>query len=203
MPLRFWSNRGTATRHRTVYDLKPRKPDFPTKAKCVVQFFMNGGPSHVDLFDPKPALDKHDGQSYFDKLAGDLLSPQSAGGLMKSPFSFKRYGNSGIWVSELMPNLAQQVDNITLIRSMHSIHPNHEPALFMIHSGQTLGGRPSVGAWTVFGLGTENQNLPAYVVLDDPLGLPINGIWNWQSGFLPPLYQGNRMSDPRSPNSFL
>jgi len=193
------SNERLPPGHRTVYNLTPRKPDFPPTAKSVIQFFMNGGPSHVDLFDPKPALDKHDGQSYFDKLAGDLLSPQSAGGLMKSPFTFKQYGNSGIWVSELMPHLAQQVDNITLIRSMYSVHPNHEPALFMIHSGRTLGGRPSMGSWAVFGLGTENQNLPAYVVLDDPLGLPINGIWNWQSGFLPPLYQGTRVRATGSP----
>jgi hypothetical protein len=185
--------------HRRVYDFKPRRPDFAPRAKAVIHLFMNGGPSHVDTFDPKPVLDKHNGESYFDKVAGDLQSPQAAGGLMRSPFTFKQYGQSGIWVSELMPHLAEQVDNIAVIRSMYTAHPNHEQALFVIHSGRTIPGRPSLGSWVVYGLGTENQNLPAYVVLDDPLGLPINGIWNWQAGFLPPVYQGTRIRTYGSP----
>lgn len=179
--------------HRTIYDLKPRPPHFPPKAKAVIQLFMNGGPSQVDTFDPKPMLEKHHGESYFDKLAADLTGPEQAGGIMRSPFTFKQHGQSGIWVSDLMPCLAEQVDNIAVIRSMYTTHPNHEPALFMVHSGRTINGRPAMGAWVVYGLGSENQSLPAYVVLDDPLGLPINGIWNWQSGFLPPIYQGTRL----------
>jgi hypothetical protein len=153
----------------------------------------------MDLFDPKPALDKHNGEAYFDKVAGDVTSPAQAGGLMRSPFHFAQYGKSGMWVSELMPNLAKHVDNICMIRSMHTLHSNHEPALFVTHSGRTIQGRPSMGAWTIFGLGTENQNLPAYVVLDDPLGLPVNGVQNWQAGFLPPIYQGTRIRTNGSP----
>jgi len=184
---------------RRSYDLKPRDPHFEPKARAAIQLFMNGGPSDVDLFDPKPMLDKHHGEAYFDKVAADLTGPEQAGGLLRSPFQFKQYGQSGIWVSDLMPHLAQQVDNIALIRSMFTTHPNHEPALFMIHSGRTIPGRPSLGAWVIYGLGSENQSLPAYVVLDDPLGLPINGVWNWQAGFLPPIYQGTRLRSKGSP----
>lgn len=185
--------------HRRIYDLKPRLPYFAPKAKAVIQLFMNGGPSQVDIFDPKPMLEKHHGEAYFDKVAADLTGPEQAGGLMRSPFTFKQYGKSGIWLSDLMPHLAEHVDDIGLIRSMYTTHPNHEPALFMIHTGRTIPGRPTIGAWVVYGLGCENQNLPAYVVLDDPLGLPVNGTWNWQAGFLPPLYQGTRLRSTGSP----
>ncbi len=184
---------------RQIYDLKPRRSHFEPKAKAVIQLFMNGGPSQMDLLDPKPMLDKHHGESYFDKVAADLTGPEQAGGLLRSPFAFKQYGKSGAWVSELAPYVAQQVDNICIIRSMFTVHPNHEPALFMIHSGRTISGRPSIGAWVIYGLGSENQSLPAYVVLDDPLGLPINGVWNWQAGFLPPIYQATRIRSTGSP----
>ena len=184
---------------RTVYDLKPRAPHFPPRAKSVIQLFMNGGPSHVDLFDPKPMLEKHHGEPYFEKIANDVSSPKAAGGLMGSPFKFQQYGQSGMWVSELMPHFAKQVDNVTMIRSMNTIHPEHEPALFMAHTGRIMQGRPAIGSWVIYGLGTENQNLPAYVVLDDPLGLPINGVQSWQSGFLPPIYQGTRLRTNGSP----
>jgi hypothetical protein len=182
-----------------VFDLKPRKPHFEPKAKAVIHLFMNGGPSQMDLFDPKPVLDKHHGEAYFDKVAADLTGPEQAGGLMKSPFKFAQHGKSGIWLSEVMPHLAKNVDDICVIRSMHTAHPNHEPALFQIHSGRTLPGRPSMGSWVVYGLGSENQSLPAYVVLDDPLGLPVNGTQNWQAGFLPPIYQGTRIRTTGSP----
>jgi hypothetical protein len=184
---------------RRVYDLKRRSPHFPAKAKSVIQLFMNGAPSQVDLFDPKPMLDKHHGEPYFEKIANDVSSPKAAGGLMRSPFKFQQYGQSGIWVSELMPHFAKQVDNVAMIRSLNTIHPEHEPALFMVHSGRTMQGRPAIGSWVIYGLGTENQNLPAYVVLDDPLGLPINGVQSWQSGFLPPVYQGTRLRTNGSP----
>jgi hypothetical protein len=184
---------------RQVYDLKPRASHFAPRAKSVIQLFMNGGPSHVDLFDPKPMLDKHHGDPYFEKIANDVSSPKAAGGLMRSPFKFQQYGQSGMWVSELMPHFAKQVDNVTMIRSMNTIHPEHEPALFMAHSGRIMQGRPAIGSWVIYGLGTENQSLPAYVVLDDPLGLPINGVQSWQSGFLPPIYQGTRLRTNGSP----
>jgi len=184
---------------RRVYDLKPRTPHFPAKAKSVIQLFMNGAPSQVDLFDPKPMLEKHHGEPYFEKIANDVSSPKAAGGLMRSPFKFQQYGQSGIWVSDLMPHFAKQVDQVAMIRSMNTIHPEHEPALFMVHSGRTMQGRPAIGSWAIYGLGTENQSLPAYVVLDDPLGLPINGVQSWQSGFLPPVYQGTRLRTNGSP----
>src|SRR5260221_1318306 len=174
---------------RRSYDLKPRPPHFEPKATSVIQLFMHGGPSQMDLFDPKSTLDKHHGESYFDKVAADLTAPEGAGGLLRSPFKFAQHGQSGTWVSEIMPHLAKQVDDIAVIKSMFTTHPNHEPALFMIHSGRIIPGRPTIGAWVAYGLGSESQNLPAYVVLDDPLGLPVNGVQNWQARFLPPVYQ--------------
>lgn len=185
--------------HRASYDLKPQLPHFPPKAKSIIHLFMNGGPSQMDLFDPKPMLEKHHGEAYFDKLAADLTTPEQSGGLMRSPFKFAQHGKSGMWVSDAMPHLTEVVDDIAMIKSMHTMHPNHEPALFMIQSGRVIPGRPSMGSWVVYGLGSENQNLPAYVVLDDPLGLPVNGPQNWQAGFLPPIYQGTRIRSTGSP----
>lgn len=184
---------------RRGYDLASRAPHFEPKATAVIQLFMHGGPSQMDLFDPKPVLDKRHGEPYFDKLAADLTGPEDAGGLLRSPFKFAQYGKSGIWMSEVMPHMAKQADEIAVIRSMHTTHPNHEPALFMIHSGRLTPGRPTMGAWVVYGLGSESRNLPAYVVLDDPLGLPVNGVQNWQAGFLPPVYQGTRLRSVGSP----
>ena len=118
---------------------------------------------------------------------------------MRSPFRFARHGQCGMWVSEALPQLAHQVDDLALIRSMHTTNLTHEPAVYMIQSGKEGPGRPTLGAWTVYGLGSENQNLPAYVVLDDPLGLPVNGVENWQAGFLPPTFQGTRFRSTGSP----
>jgi hypothetical protein len=181
------------------HGLQPRPPHFPGRARAVIHLFMNGGPSQMDLFDPKPALDKFHGKPYFDKIAGEIENIRDAGALMRSPFRFARHGQSGMWVSDAMPYLARQVDDIALIRSMVTTNLTHEPAIYLIQSGKMGPGRPSLGSWVVYGLGTENQNLPAYVVLDDPLGLPINGVENWQSGFLPPTYQGTRFRATGSP----
>jgi hypothetical protein len=180
-------------------DLQPRAPHFPPKARSVIHLFMNGGPSQMDLFDPKPLLDKNHGRPYFDKIAGEVENPHSAGALMRSPFRFARRGRCGMWVSEALPHLARQADDLALIRSMYTTNLTHEPALYLIQSGKMGPGRPTLGAWVVYGLGSENQNLPAYVVLDDPLGLPINGVENWQAGFLPPLFQGTRFRSTGSP----
>jgi hypothetical protein len=180
-------------------DLKPRPPHFAAKARSVIHLFMNGGPSQMDLFDPKPVLDRHHGRPYFDRIAGEVENPHSAGALMRSPFQFARHGQSGMWVSEAMPHLARHVDDIALIRSMFTTNLTHEPAIYLVQSGKIGPGRPTLGAWVVYGLGSENQNLPAYVVLDDPLGLPINGVENWQAGFLPPVFQGTRFRSTGSP----
>jgi hypothetical protein len=180
-------------------DLKPRAPHFTAKAKSVIHLFMNGGPSQMDLFDPKPALDKHHGEAYFDKIAGEVEFIKDAGALMRSPFKFARHGQCGAWVSEVMPHLAGVVDDLAFIRSMFTTNLTHEPALYLIHTGKMGPGRPSLGSWVVYGLGSENQNLPAYVVLDDPLGLPVNGVDSWQAGFLPPTFQGTRFRSTGSP----
>jgi len=183
-----------------VYDLKPKPTHFAPRAKNVIHLMMQGGPSQVDLFDPKPMLDKHHGESVFKQLAADVSSPEAAGGLLRSPFKFARHGESGAWVSELLPHFSKVVDDVAVIRSMFNTHPNHEPAIYKIQSGRMLPGLPVLGAWTVYGLGSENQNLPAYIVLDDPKSrLPVNTVQNWQSGYLPPIYQGTRMRPTGSP----
>ena len=182
-----------------IADLRAKRPHFSPKAKSVIHLFMNGGPSQVDLLDPKPMLKKFEGQPPSRELANDIEFIDQAGGMMPSPFKFSKCGQSGIEVSELLPHLSQQVDEITLIRSMFTTHFNHEPAVYMMQTGRLFTGHPSLGSWVVYGLGTENQNLPAYVVLDDPKGLPVNGIQNWQSGWLPPVYQGIRMRSEGSP----
>ena len=185
--------------HAVFNDVRVRAPHHAPKAKAVIHLFMNGGPSQMDLFDPKPELDRRHGEAYFEAIAGEVEFPQNAGALLRSPFRFAQSGESGAWVSEVMPHFAQQVDKVALIRSMYTSNLTHEPALYKIQSGSEFTGRPSLGAWVTYGLGTENQNLPAYVVLDDPLGLPVNGIDNWQSGYLPPTFQGTRFRATGSP----
>jgi hypothetical protein len=180
-------------------DLQPRQPHFHAKARSVIHLFMNGGPSQMDLFDPKPMLDKHHGEAYVDKIAGEVEFIKDAGALLRSPFKFARHGQCGAWVSEAMPHLAGVVDDIAFLRAMFTTNLTHEPAIYIIQSGKMGSGRPTLGAWTVYGLGSENQNLPAYVVLDDPLGLPVNGVDNWQAGFLPPIFQGTRLRSTGSP----
>ncbi|MBM3785511.1 MAG: DUF1501 domain-containing protein [Acidobacteria bacterium] len=181
------------------FDLTSKPSHFPGKAKAVIHLFMNGGPSQVDLFDPKPALTRMHGTPPSRELAYAISNGREAGNLMGSPFEFKPRGKSGIEISNALPHLAGCVDDIAFLRSMYGEHANHEPALFLIHSGRTVASRPAIGSWVAYGLGTENQNLPAYVVLDDPKGLPINGISNWQSAWLPPIYQGTRFRTEGTP----
>ena len=180
-------------------DLRPRAPHFPPKVKSVIHLFMNGGPSQMDLFDPKPELDKHHGEPYFSKIAGEVENVSDAGALMRSPFKFAQHGKCGMWVSDALPNIAKHVDELALIRSLHTTNITHEPALYLIQTGHMPTGYPTLGSWVVYGLGSECQNLPAYVVLDDPLGLPVNGVENWHAGFLPPLFQGTRFRSTGSP----
>jgi hypothetical protein len=176
-------------------------PHVNPRAKAVIHLVMQGGPSQVDLFDPKPFLEKHRGQPLSRQmLAKTDLEPAQMGGLFPSPFRFARHGRSGTWVSELLPHLARQVDHIAVIRSMFTTHPNHERALYQVQSGRTQSGFPCLGSWVVYALGSENQNLPAYVVLADPVArLPTNGVQNWQAGFLPPVHQGTRLRSIGSP----
>jgi hypothetical protein len=184
---------------RREYDLKPRHPHFEPRAGSVIQLLMNGAPSQMDLFDPKPMLEKLQGQSFVDKAATETTVLADQRGLLPSPFKFAQHGESGQWLSEAMPHLAGQVDDIAVIRSMHTTSPIHPLALSVFQTGQVKTTHPTAGSWVVYGLGSENQNLPAFIVLDDPLGLPINGVLNWQNGFLPPVYQGTRLRSTGDP----
>ena len=151
--------------------LAPRAPHFPPRAKQVIFLFMNGGPSHVDTFDYKPALKEQEGKS------------GPGGKFMPSPFAFSRHGECGMEISELYPHLSRHADELCVIRSMHTTTPNHEPGLFMMNSGAQQPIRPSLGSWLTYGLGSENQNLPGYVVLCP--GKPVVGPALWGNSFLP------------------
>lgn len=165
--------------------LASRQPHFRPRAKRVIHFFLNGGPSHVDTFDPKPALDKYAGQP----VPENLTTERKTGAAFPSPFKFKKYGQSGIEVSELFAKTAAHIDDMAVVRSMYAQVPNHEPSLMLMNCGDSVQPRPSVGAWMLYGLGTENQNLPGFVAMC-PGGYPIKDAENWQSGFLPGIYQG-------------
>lgn len=180
-------------------DLKPRPPHFRGRAKAVIQLFMNGGPSQVDLFDPKPTLTRLDGTASPARIAEELTFPKAAGGLLASPFEFSKHGKCGMDISNALPHLHKHADEIALIRSMVGEHFNHEQSLYLIHNGRIVPGRPSLGAWAVYALGSVNQNLPAYVVLDDPTALPVNRTQSWHSGFLSPVFQGTRLRAKGSP----
>ncbi|MFN3326432.1 MAG: DUF1501 domain-containing protein [Bryobacteraceae bacterium] len=170
--------------------LAPKAPHYAAKAKHIIYLFLNGGPSQVDTFDPKPMLTKHHGKPI---PSGDnLKTERKTGNLLASPFQFHKCGQSGIEVSEIFPKVGEVIDEFCVIRSMHTERPNHEPSLFMLNCGDRLPGRPSMGSWLTYGLGTENQNLPGFVVLCP--GLPVLGHQLWTSAFLPGIYQGTYLS---------
>jgi hypothetical protein len=171
--------------------LASRQSHFPGKAKRVIHFFLNGGPSHVDTFDPKPALYKYAGKP----VPTNLTTERKTGAAFPSPFAFRRYGQSGIEVSELFAKTAEHIDDIAVIRSMYAQVPNHEPSLMLMNCGDSVQSRPSVGSWVLYGLGQENQNLPGFIAMC-PNGYPIKDAENWQSGFLPGAFQGTFI-DPK------
>lgn len=166
-------------------------------AKSVICLFQHGGPSQMDLFDPKPALSKFHGKPYPGEL--EIHFDKQAGNLLGSPFRFRAHGQSGMILSDVLPHLAEIVDDVTMIRSMTTESVDHEAALRLIHTGKIQAGRPTLGAWTIYALGSENQNLPAYVVLSDPGGLPVDGVRNWSSGWLPAVYQGTPFRSGAAP----
>ena len=168
--------------------LAPKPPPQAPKAKRVIHIFMNGGPSQVDTFDPKPALTKYGGQP----LPIHLRTERRTGAAFPSPFEFRRHGQSGTEVSEIFENVGAHVDDLCVIRSMHTDVPNHGPSLMMMNTGTTQQSRPSFGSWLTYGLGSENRNLPGFVVLC-PGGYPIWGAKNWRSAFLPGAYQGTHI----------
>ena len=161
---------------------------FPARAKHIIFLFLNGGPSQVDTFDPKPLLQKYHGKAL---PTGNLKTERKTGNVLASPFSFKRCGNSGLEISDIFPRLGDHADDLCVIRSMHTNMPNHTQGMFMMNLGSLQVGRPSLGSWLSYGLGTENQNLPGFVVLCP--GVPVMGNQNWSSAFLPGVYQGTHI----------
>ena len=176
----------TANAAEAANPLVPKAPHFAGTAKRVIHFFLNGGPSHVDTFDPKPALEKYNGKPL---PIANLRTERKTGAAFASPFKFRKYGQSGIEVSDIFSKIGECVDDIAVIRSMQANLPNHEPSLMLMNCGDAVMSRPSVGSWVTYGLGTNNQTLPGFVAMC-PGGYPIKEAENWQSGFLPEVYQG-------------
>src|SRR4051794_8337795 len=166
--------------------LAVKAPQFAPKAKRIIHLFMNGGPSQVDTFDPKPKLSEYAGKPL---PMPNLKTERKTGAAMASPYKFKKYGQSGTEISEIFERTAQHADELCVIRSMNADVPNHEPSLLLMNCGDARQIRPSVGSWITYGLGTENQNLPGFVVMC-PGGYPIQESQNWQAGFLPGVYAG-------------
>lgn len=181
-----------ATSDPQLNPLAPKVAHFPATAKSVIWLFMNGGPSQVDTWDHKPKLAELDGKPLegFDKNTG--FFPGNVGPVMKSPFKFERRGQCGAWVSDIFPKMGEHVDDMAFLYGCHTGSNNHSPALFMMNTGMTRMGFPSVGSWVTYGIGSESQNLPAFVAMTDPLGrgLPKGYSQNWGAGFLPSVYQG-------------
>ncbi len=190
-----------AARKGPINPLAARPSHFPTKAKAVIWLFINGGPSHVDTWDYKPELVKRDGLELkgFDKFTGFFAN--AVGPLMKSPFEFKPYGQCGKHVSSIFPHTAKHVDKMTFIHSAFTDPNNHSPALFQINCGAPRMGLPCVGSWVTYGLGSESKDLPAFVVMSDPLGrgLPKGHAANWGAGFLPSVFQGTHFRPKGAP----
>jgi hypothetical protein len=180
------------------FDTLPKPPHGFGRAKSMISMFMQGGPSHIDLFDPKPELNRLDGKDF----PGEVKYDDAAGAsreVMGSPWKFSKHGQSGMDFSELVPNMAGIADEITMIRSMHTGVNNHGQSINALINGSILTGRPTLGSWLTYGLGSENQNLPAFVALTDPRGLPVLGVDNFTNGWLPSVYQGTviRPKEPR------
>src|SRR4051812_34193760 len=184
--------------------LAAKKPNFPAKAKSVIFLFMEGGPSHLDLFDPKPKLNEWAGKpipASFGKVVtsmGEFGSP-----LLGCKRTWKQYGQSGIWVSDWLPHLSECVDDLTVIRSCWADGINHSSGICQMNTGSILAGRPSLGAWVSYRLGTDNQNLPAFVVMQDTNATVVNGPRNWGEGFMPAVDQGTRFTAGTDPTSNL
>ncbi len=179
-------------------DLRPKKPRFTAEAKAVILMMENGGPSQMDLFDPKPDLQKYHGRPHSIKV--EMFQPGSEKNiLMGSPFTFQRYGQCGMELSEVIPHIGSMADELCLVRSMHTGHNNHTEGLVMFMTGKLFQGRPSFGSWISYALGTENQNLPAYVVLRDPAGYNTSGTLTWDAGWMPALYRGTEFNSQGPP----
>ncbi|WP_237607666.1 DUF1501 domain-containing protein [Roseimaritima sediminicola] len=184
-----------------TYSLDPQPPQHPPRARAMISLWMQGGPSHIDLFDPKPKLNEYDGKTFPGEIKYDNAA-QASSKVLASPWKFAPRGECGTELSELVPHLANVVDDICLIRSMQTGVNNHGQSIQAMNTGQILTGRPVLGSWLTYGLGSETQELPAFVALIDPGQLPVMGVENWTNGYLPSLYQGTvvRPSEPRIMN---
>jgi hypothetical protein len=188
----------TAVKPQLGSGLHPTPGDFPARAKAVIQLVQNGGPGQMDTFDPKPELQKRDGQQYSFKV--ETFQPGSESNeLLGSPFTFRKAGEAGMDFSEVLTHTPTIADEICLIRSMYSEHNNHTEALIMLATGKIFRGRPTMGSWITYALGSENQNLPAYIVLRDPEGYSTNATLNWDNGWLPALYAGTEFNTQGTP----
>ena len=190
------------TLERPTFDLKPKLPHAEPRAHAMISMFMQGGPSHVDLFDPKPELAKHHMQDY---SGGDFKfdsTDQASRKLFAGPWKFRPHGDCGTELSELLPHLGSVADDVCVIRSMRTGVNNHGQSILALQSGVVVPGRPSLGSWMTYALGSENDDLPAFFVLRDPASLPVEGVYNWSNGFLPSLFQGTvaRLTEPRIAN---
>ncbi|HEY7117127.1 MAG TPA: DUF1501 domain-containing protein [Tepidisphaeraceae bacterium] len=171
------------------YDLTPKPPVLKARARAMISLFMVGGPSQMDLFDPKPALDKYDGKPFPGEIKYDNVA-QASSKVLASPWKFSRHEQCGMELSELLPWLGKAADHITLVRSMHTGVNNHGQSVYALNTGRPIGGRPALGSWITYGLGSESQNLPAFVALTHPHGMPLLGGENWSNAWLPSAYQG-------------
>ena len=183
--------------HRQEFTLKARQPDHEPKATAMISLFMQGGPSQVDLLDPKPELNRLNGQKFPGKIKYDNAA-QASSKTLGSPWRFAKYGDCGTDVSELLPNIAGIADDMVVVRSMRTGVNNHGQSIHAMNSGRTQRGRPALGSWLTYGLGAETENLPAFVALTDPAGIPVEGVLNWSNGWLPSLFQGTVVR-PREP----
>ena len=181
-----------------------RAPHFAPRAKNVIFLFMYGGPSHVDLFDPKPALNRWHGKEIpVFRKEDAFMSKKTRPDAMRSPFRFAKHGEAGIEICDQYPELAKRADELCVIRSMHCESNNHGPALFQMQSGSLLAGHPSIGSWATWGLGSECRDLPGFVVMMDYQGAPVNGALNWSNGFMPASYQGMPLRSSGEPVAYL
>jgi hypothetical protein len=194
----FFGRQASGAEQEFVNPLAPKPPHFAPKAKSVIFLFMYGGPSHVDTFDYKPKLYELDGKTISVKTKGRGGS-KNQGRIVGPKWSFKQYGQSGQWVSELFPNIAKHVDDIAFLKSMTADSPIHGSAMLMMNSGKVISGSPCLGSWANYGLGSENQNLPGFVVMLDPSGGPISGAKNWSSGYMPASYAGTILRSEGAP----
>ena len=183
---------------RGASGLRAKQAHFPGRAKAVILMMQNGGPGQMDLFDPKPQLNKYNGTIHTEKV--EMFQPGSEGNkLLASPLKFRNYGSAGIEIAEILPKLGSLADEFCLVRSMYNHHNNHTESLIAINTGKIFQGRPAIGSWVSYALGTENENLPTYIVLRDPDGYNTSGTLLWQNGFMPALYRGTEVSTRGTP----